>query len=348
MNKKSFLTASTLALAISTATTAVYSAELEEIIVTAQKRAESLQDVPISMSALSGSTIKDNGIHSFQDLSGYVPNLEIAENAVNTIITMRGIGIGSNQSFEQSVGIYVDGVHFGKSRQVRSGLFDVEQVEVLRGPQGILFGKNTLAGAINVTTASANVGDEFSGGIDVSQESYNGQIVDAHIAGSVTDNLALRFAIRDRTRDGHIKNTMPGASTDTMATTDEQMWRLSATFEPSDDVVIKAKHTQSDYLRLGGNSVVTTFQPEANIAASNSLMYAVMGTFFPQTAQLAAAGHPNDAYRDAISIGGLALAQSLGRDLDSTEEQLEGTDTQTKDTTLTLSEQWQTAIHLRQ
>ncbi|MEC8470889.1 MAG: TonB-dependent receptor, partial [Pseudomonadota bacterium] len=336
MNKKSFLTASTLALAISTATTAVYSAELEEIIVTAQKRAESLQDVPISMSALSGSTIKDNGIHSFQDLSGYVPNLEIAENAVNTIITMRGIGIGSNQSFEQSVGIYVDGVHFGKSRQVRSGLFDVEQVEVLRGPQGILFGKNTLAGAINVTTASANVGDEFSGGIDVSQESYNGQIVDAHIAGSVTDNLALRFAIRDRTRDGHIKNTMPGASTDTMATTDEQMWRLSATFEPSDDVVIKAKHTQSDYLRLGGNSVVTTFQPEANIAASNALMYAVMGTFFPQTAQLAAAGHPNDAYRDAISIGGLALAQSLGRDLDSTEEQLEGTDTQTKDTTLTV------------
>lgn len=336
MNKKSFLTASTLALAISTATTAVYSAELEEIIVTAQKRAESLQDVPISMSALSGSTIKDNGIHSFQDLSGYVPNLEIAENAVNTIITMRGIGIGSNQSFEQSVGIYVDGVHFGKSRQVRSGLFDVEQVEVLRGPQGILFGKNTLAGAINVTTASANVGDEFSGGIDVSQESYNGQIVDAHIAGSVTDNLALRFAIRDRTRDGHLKNTMPGASTDTMATTDEQMWRLSATFEPSDDVVIKAKHTQSDYLRLGGNSVVTTFQPEANIAASNALMYAVMGTFFPQTAQLAAAGHPNDAYRDAISIGGLALAQSLGRDLDSTEEQLEGTDTQTKDTTLTV------------
>ena len=129
---------------------------------------------------------------------------------------------------------------------------------------------------------------------------------------------------------------MPGASTDTMATTDEQMWRLSATFEPSDDVVIKAKHTQSDYLRLGGNSVVTTFQPEANIAASNTLMYAVMGTFFPQTAQLAAAGHPNDAYRDAISIGGLALAQSLGRDLDSTEEQLEGTDTQTKDTTLTV------------
>tara|TARA_Y100000992_G_scaffold250308_1_gene182267 strand:+ start:1 stop:2529 length:2529 start_codon:yes stop_codon:yes gene_type:complete len=336
MNKKSILTAGTLALAISTASSGVYSAELEEIIVTAQKRAESLQDVPISMSALSGSSVKDNGIHSFQDLSGYVPNLSIQENAVNSIITMRGIGIGSNQSFEQSVGIYVDGVHFGKSRQVRTGLFDIEQLEVLRGPQGILFGKNTLAGAINVTTASADVGDDTSGRLDVTQESFNGQIVDAHIQGSVTDNLAVRFALRDRTRDGHLKNTMPGASTDTMATTDEQMWRLSATFEPSDDVVIKAKHTQSDYLRVGSNAIVTTFQPEANIAASNSLMYAVMGTFFPQTAQLAAAGHPSDAYRDSISIGGLALAQSLGRDLDSTEEQLEGTDTQTADTSLTI------------
>ena len=94
MNKKSILTAGTLALATSTASSGVYSAELEEIIVTAQKRAESLQDVPISMSALSGSTVKDNGIHSFQDLSGYVPNLSIQENAVNSIITMRGIGIG--------------------------------------------------------------------------------------------------------------------------------------------------------------------------------------------------------------------------------------------------------------
>ena len=288
MNKKSILTAGTLALAISTASSGVYSAELEEIIVTAHKRAESLQDVPISMSALSGSTVKDNGIHSFQDLSGYVPNLSIQENAVNSIITMRGIGIGSNQSFEQSVGIYVDGVHFGKSRQVRTGLFDIEQLEVLRGPQGILFGKNTLAGAINVTTASADVGDETSGRLDVTQESFNGQIIDAHLQGSVTDNLAVRFALRDRTRDGHLKNTMPGASTDTMATTDEQMWRLSATFEPSDDLVIKAKHTQSDYLRIGSNAIVTTFQPEANIASSNSLMYATMGTFFPQTAQLAA------------------------------------------------------------
>ena len=87
--------------------------------------------------------LEEVGIHSFQELTAYVPNLSITENAVNTIIGMRGVGIGANQSFEQSVGIYVDGVHYGKSRQVRTGLFDLQQVEVLRGPQGILFGKNT-------------------------------------------------------------------------------------------------------------------------------------------------------------------------------------------------------------
>ena len=164
MRKQSFSKIiSSVAIGIAVASSGAYSAELEEIIVTAQKRAESLQDVPISMSALDGSKIEEAGIHSFQELTGYVPNLSITENAVNTIIGMRGVGIGANQSFEQSVGIYVDGIHYGKSRQVRTGLFDLQQVEVLRGPQGILFGKNTLAGAINITSATPQIGQDTGG-----------------------------------------------------------------------------------------------------------------------------------------------------------------------------------------
>ena len=116
---------------------------LEEVVVTAQKRTESLQDVPISVTAISGELIQNASIRSFNDLGAYVPNFTVSENAVNTIIEMRGISIGANQSFEQSVGMFVDGVHYGRSRQARLGLFDLEQVEVLRGPQGILFGKNT-------------------------------------------------------------------------------------------------------------------------------------------------------------------------------------------------------------
>ena len=90
--------------------------------------------MPISVTAISGEFIEDASIRSFGDLSAYVPNFSVTENAVNTIITMRGISVGAQQSFEQSVGVFVDGVHYGKSRQARLGLFDLEQIESSRPP----------------------------------------------------------------------------------------------------------------------------------------------------------------------------------------------------------------------
>ena len=105
---------------------------LEEVVVTAQKRTESLQDVPISVTAIGRELIQDASIRSFSELGAYVPNFSVSENPVNTIITMRGISIGANQSFEQSVGLFLDGVYMGRARQSRIGLFDLEQVEVLR------------------------------------------------------------------------------------------------------------------------------------------------------------------------------------------------------------------------
>ena len=111
MNRSSLFKASGLALAIAAIAGGTNAAQLEEVIVTAQKRAESLQDVPISMTAISGDKISEANIQTMGDLSSYVPNLGISENAVNSIISMRGIGVGANQSFEQSVGVYVDGIH---------------------------------------------------------------------------------------------------------------------------------------------------------------------------------------------------------------------------------------------
>ncbi|MEK9928557.1 MAG: Plug domain-containing protein, partial [Halieaceae bacterium] len=105
---------------------------LEEVIVTAQKRAENLQDVPISVTAMDGEKIQDNTIMNFSALADFVPSLHIAEASVNTNIYMRGIGSGNNRGFEQSVGMYLDGVYLGRGRQYRSALLDVERVEVLR------------------------------------------------------------------------------------------------------------------------------------------------------------------------------------------------------------------------
>ena len=336
MNKKSFRTLSSLAIAIATVTSGAYAAELEEVIVTAQKRAESLQEVPVSLTAISGTKIEEAGLHSFAEMSAYVPNLAITENAVNTIISMRGIGVGANQSFEQSVGVYVDGIHYGKSRQGRTALFDVQQVEVLRGPQGILFGKNTLAGAINVTTATPDADEEFGGKISGSKESFGGTTLEGHLTGSIGDTIGLRLAYKDRSNDGEFKNTYAGALTKSMPTVDESMWRASATWEPTDSTRVEVKHSESDNVRLGQNSITTVFDPVSNLGAASGLMFGVVGMVRPEFAGIVASGN-RTPYRDSQAIGGCALEANMGMSsaiCDAGGERPEGTDTATSDTSL--------------
>ena len=336
MNKKSFRTLSSLAIAIATVTSGAYAAELEEVIVTAQKRAESLQEVPVSLTAISGTKIEEAGLHSFAEMSAYVPNLAITENAVNTIISMRGIGVGANQSFEQSVGVYVDGIHYGKSRQSRTALFDVQQVEVLRGPQGILFGKNTLAGAINVTTATPDADEEFGGKISGSKESFGGTTLEGHLTGSIGDTIGLRLAYKDRSNDGEFKNTYAGALTNSMPTVDESMWRASATWEPTDSTRVEVKHSESDNVRLGQNSITTVFNPVPNLGAASGLMFGVVGLVRPEFAGIVASGN-RTPYRDSQAVGGCALEANMGMSsaiCDAGGERPEGTDTSTADTSL--------------
>lgn len=128
--------------------------KLDEIVVTAQKRAENIQDVPISVSALSGETLKDNNIDNLNDLSLYTPNVKLQAVAPFGRINMRGLGSGTNRGFEQSVGLVIDGVFFGRLSYLLDSMLDISRVEALRGPQGTLFGKNTIAGAMNIATGS--------------------------------------------------------------------------------------------------------------------------------------------------------------------------------------------------
>ena len=160
---KKQLSKSMLALAIASAAGALNAAVLEEVIVTAQQRAQSLQDVPVSVAALTAEKISDAGIVDLQGLSEMIPNFSINETGISTTVTIRGISSCINPGFEQSVGMYNDGVFYGRDQLARIPMIDMERVEVLRGPQGILFGKNSIAGAVSQITAKPT--DEFEGSV---------------------------------------------------------------------------------------------------------------------------------------------------------------------------------------
>ncbi len=182
---------------------------LEEVIVTATLRAESLQDVPVSVNAVSGEKMMEAGIDKVEDLQAYVPNLTMSETGIGTNIYVRGIGSGINQGFEQSVGMYFDGVSYGRAQLSRAPFLDLARVEVLRGPQNILFGKNSIAGALSLH--SARPGQEFEGLVSGLYEPNHGEsAVDLVLSGPLTDRLGARLAVRKRDMDGYIENLTLG------------------------------------------------------------------------------------------------------------------------------------------
>ncbi|WP_339674614.1 TonB-dependent receptor [uncultured Zhongshania sp.] len=178
---------------------------LEEVIVTATIRAESLQDVPVSVNAVSGEKMMEAGIGKVEDLQAYVPNLTMSETGIGTNIYIRGIGSGINPGFEQSVGMYFDGVSYGRAQLSRAPFLDLARVEVLRGPQNILFGKNSIAGALSLI--SARPSQEFEGMVSGTYEvETNERVLDLVLSGAMTDTIGGRLAIRKRQTDGYMEN----------------------------------------------------------------------------------------------------------------------------------------------
>tara|TARA_B100000446_G_scaffold67127_3_gene63720 strand:+ start:17298 stop:18209 length:912 start_codon:yes stop_codon:yes gene_type:complete len=210
---------------------------LEEIVVTAQKREESLMDVPISVSAVGGEKMAEAGITELEGMTAYVPNLTMNQTGIGTIIAIRGISSGINQGFEQSVGQYVDGVYYGRAQLARAPFMDLDRVEVLRGPQSILFGKNSIAGAISMHTAKPT--DEFEGSITGLYEPDHGeQDVRLVLSGPLTDNLSGRLAILDRTIDGYYDNdTLDRDESDE----DVSVIRGSLRWDANDDLTVNLK-----------------------------------------------------------------------------------------------------------
>ena len=223
--------------------------QLEEIIVTAQQRAQSLQDVPVSVSAVSAEKMSDVGVVDLEGLSSYVPNFSINETGISTTITVRGISSGVNSAFEQSVGMYNDGVFYGRDQLARVPLFDLERVEVLRGPQGILFGKNSIAGA--VSQISAKPSDELEGNVTVLYEpDAKERDVRFVVSGPLSDSVRGRLAILDREQDGYFENTTLGRDEQIE---DESFIRASLEWDVSDNFTANFKVSQAKFDIEGRN-----------------------------------------------------------------------------------------------
>jgi iron complex outermembrane receptor protein len=259
------LSKSVMAVAVSAIALTTYAATLEEIVVTAQQRAESLQDVPVSVAAVTAKKISDSGIVDLQGLSELVPNFSINETGISTTVTIRGISSGINSGFEQSVGMYNDGIFYGRDQLARVPMIDMERVEVLRGPQGILFGKNSIAGA--VSQISAKPTDEFEGSVTALYEPDHGETdLRMVLSGPLTDNLSGRLAVMTRELDGYVKNTELGVDEQNE---DEQVVRATLRWDVNDSVTATLKSSQSTFDVLGRNMEV--YQSFGHLEALNSV-----------------------------------------------------------------------------
>jgi iron complex outermembrane receptor protein len=227
-----------LATSVALASSASFAqAVLEEVIVTATIRAESLQDVPVSVNAVTGDKMLEAGIGKIEDLQSYVPNLTMSETGIGTNIYIRGIGSGINPGFEQSVGMYFDGISYGRAQLTRAPFLDLERVEVLRGPQNILFGKNSIAGALSLI--SARPGQETEGLVSLTYEpDTNERILDFVASGPLNDDFGARVAIRKRQIDGHIENITLNRDEPER---DEQTFRFILDWDASADLTASLK-----------------------------------------------------------------------------------------------------------
>ena len=221
-------------------------AQIEEIVVTAQKREQSIQNVPISMQVVSGDDLQARQISGAEDLASSLPNVMISKDTVSNNIYVRGVGSGSNAGYEQAVATFVDGVYHGRSRYTQSTLVDVERIEVLRGPQTIYFGNNAIGGAFSVTTKRPSL-NEWEGYVQASYEFIgNEPVVEAAVGGPVVqDKLGVRIAGRYSDLDGFIKNLATGEDDPNVK---DRFVRFSSLFQISDSwsASFKAEYGKQD------------------------------------------------------------------------------------------------------
>ena len=189
-----------------TPTTATDTNDTDEIVVTAQHRVENVQDVPIAISVVSGETLKDSGVTDFTSVAKVSPSLQITSDTSNTRVTVRGVGtLSNNEAQDQSIAVNVDGEYINRPQILNAAIFDMDRVEVLRGPQGTLYGKNSTGGAVNFITRKPGKRLALNGSI--SYGNFESVIAEAGIDIPLGDIGGVRFAGFLSEHDGYFKHS---------------------------------------------------------------------------------------------------------------------------------------------
>jgi outer membrane receptor protein involved in Fe transport len=231
------LSVGSVAFAQDTAPQASDEVDEDVIIVTATKREQTLQEVPVAVSVTSAAAIERAQVRDLKDLQTLVPSLRVSQlqSSASTDFIIRGFGNGSNNiGIEGSVGVFIDGVYRSRSASAISDLPNLQRVEVLRGPQSTLFGKNASAGVISVVTAAPSY--EFGGSAELSYGNFNAIVAKADITGPISDNIAFSLAGGINKRDGYGTNLTDGSKT-----SERNRWygRAQLLIEPSESFKLR-------------------------------------------------------------------------------------------------------------
>ena len=211
LKRHSCVTVAGVVLTITGAMPNLHAQGLEEIIVTAQRREQSLQEVPISITTVNADAIRALGIRTVEDLDTFSPSVEIQYNLHSPSITIRGMGSNvANMSIEQSAPMFVDGITYGRASMMAAGMVDVERIEVLNGPQPISFGQNATAGAFSITTRKPT--EVWEGNIDTEVGNFGRIAFNGGVGGPINDTWGIRVAGKWDQTSGHLIDAWTGDS----------------------------------------------------------------------------------------------------------------------------------------
>lgn len=232
--------------------------ELEELLVTAQKRSENLQDVPISITAVTADSLARSQITTLGGLQQLTPNFQVSDNVSVRTIYIRGVGGGGRTvAFDTRTGVYLDGVYIGQPMAADAVLSNLERVEVLRGPQGYLYGQNTVSGAVNLVTRPPS--KDVEGRVTAAYGNQNSQRLDGMVnIPVVEDKILVRLGAAYEHRDGFTKNVTLGGDVDDI---NSRSARLQVRLTPSEDFTADLSFDYSRQLshKVNGEAFSNTF-----------------------------------------------------------------------------------------